>query len=189
MQGHTSCVYAAKFMPNNGNEHIITAAADRQVCINTLSVWPVVCLGLIQKDWLQIRHINLHKNAIKPYSCHHGRVRALVPIDSSKKLHSLHAQVRPFHFLTCQHALSVRASADLFVSGSDDGTARHFDTRESVSSQDAADVRKGDIIGEQRNAFHHIYDAACIPLISCICCCTLACEGAVHPEKAEPCHT
>ena len=30
-QGHTSSIYVTKFMPNTGNEQIITSAADRQV--------------------------------------------------------------------------------------------------------------------------------------------------------------
>lgn len=31
VQGHTSSIYAVKFMPSTGNEQIITSAADRQV--------------------------------------------------------------------------------------------------------------------------------------------------------------
>ena len=37
----------------------------------------------------------------------------------------------------------------MFVSGSDDGTARHFDMRESIGCQDAYGLRTGDIIGEE----------------------------------------
>ena len=31
VQGHTSTIFAVKFMPSTGNEQIITSAADRQV--------------------------------------------------------------------------------------------------------------------------------------------------------------
>ena len=31
VQGHTSSIYAARFMPNTGDEQVVTAAGDRQV--------------------------------------------------------------------------------------------------------------------------------------------------------------
>ncbi|KAK9829156.1 hypothetical protein WJX72_004226 [[Myrmecia] bisecta] len=75
--GHTAVVYAAKFLPNTNDEHIITCSADRQV-----------------------RLINLQKSAIRPFNVHRGKVKALAIMD--------------------QH---------VFLSGSEDGTVRRFDTR------------------------------------------------------------
>ncbi|DBB01012.1 TPA: hypothetical protein ACH3X1_000915 [Trebouxia sp. C0004] len=96
--GHTSSIYVTKFMPNTGNEQIITSAADRQV-----------------------RLVNLHRSAVKPYTFHHGRVKALVPLD-------------PF----------------MFISGSDDGTVRHYDTREPASTSSIPGMRTGDVLADQR---------------------------------------
>ena len=87
LQGHTSSIYAARFMPNSGNEQIITSAADRQVrsafahrdCQQNrilCSPDPAYCL--------QIRHVNLHRHAVKPYACHSGKVKALLPLDAGK---------------------------------------------------------------------------------------------------------
>ena len=49
-------------------------------------------------------------------------------------------------FLECRSAC---AFADMFMSGSDDGTARHFDMRESTGPHDVYGLRTGDIIGEE----------------------------------------
>ncbi|KAL0047044.1 hypothetical protein WJX82_004928 [Trebouxia sp. C0006] len=97
--GHTSSIYVTKFMPNTGNEQIITSAADRQV-----------------------RLVNLQRSAVKPYTFHHGRVKALVPLD-------------PF----------------MFISGSDDGTVRHYDTREPASTSSIPGMRTGDVLADQRH--------------------------------------
>ncbi|DBA77747.1 TPA: hypothetical protein ACH3X2_008439 [Trebouxia sp. C0005] len=97
--GHTSSIYVTKFMPNTGNEQIITSAADRQV-----------------------RLVNLQRSAVKPYTFHHGRVKALVPLD-------------PF----------------MFISGSDDGTVRHYDTREPASANSIPGMRTGDVLADQRH--------------------------------------
>ena len=86
MQGHTSSIFATKFMPHSGNEQIITSAADRQVCSPDLRSWHKLIHILVRPDadcCLQIRHVNLQKNAIKPYSCHNGRVKALMALDAS----------------------------------------------------------------------------------------------------------
>ncbi|KAL3147614.1 hypothetical protein ABBQ38_014665 [Trebouxia sp. C0009 RCD-2024] len=86
-------------MPSTGNEQVITSAADRQV-----------------------RLVNLHRRAIKPYTFHHGRVKALVPID-------------PY----------------MFMSGSDDGTVRHYDVRDPASSTTIPGMRTGEMIADQRH--------------------------------------
>ena len=52
------------------------------------------------------------------------------------------------------------ASVDIFVSGSEDGTARHFDLRDS--SQHIPGLRTGDIIGETLNLFIMAVLLACV---------------------------
>lgn len=99
--GHTSSIYVSKFLPNTGNAQIITSAADRQ-----------------------IRLVDLERSAIKPYTFHHGKVKALVALDPC-----------------------------LFISGSDDGTVRHYDTRErsdTNSTNSLLGMRSGDVLADQK---------------------------------------
>lgn len=39
-------------------------------------------------------------------------------------------------------------SADMFVSGSDDGTVRHYDVRDPASATTISGMRTGEMIGE-----------------------------------------
>lgn len=41
----------------------------------------------------------------------------------------------------------------MFVSGSDDGTVRHYDTRDPASTTNIPGMRTGEMIGEAHHAF------------------------------------
>ena len=153
MQGHTSSIYVTKFMPNTGNEQIITSAADRQVSNNLLkqsrlrlhAVEACTLHADIALHVLQVRLVNLQRSAVKPYTFHHGRVKALVPLDPCKP-----AQL-PAHCMLCFVLLLRLAGcfpAVMFISGSDDGTVRHYDTREPASTSSIPGMRTGDVLGE-----------------------------------------
>lgn len=44
-------------------------------------------------------------------------------------------------------------AAVMFMSGSDDGTVRHYDTREPASANSIPGMRTGDVLGEQLQSY------------------------------------
>lgn len=59
VQGHTSTILSALFLPTTGGDQVVCCSADKQV-----------------------RLLNVAKGAVRPYSLHKGRVRSLVALDS-----------------------------------------------------------------------------------------------------------
>ncbi len=179
MQGHTSSIYVTKFMPNTGNEQIITSAADRQVS-NYLLNQSWLCLHIVEActvhaehalDVLQVRLVNLQRSAVKPYTFHHGRVKALVPLDPCKPAQP------PAHCMLCVpisvayglYALRLRLArwfpAVMFISGSDDGTVRHYDTREPASTSSIPGMRTGDVLGKTAHQANNQLGLLCTCLL------------------------
>jgi len=57
--GHTKSIYSIKFMPDTNDHYLLSCSADKE-----------------------IRVVNLHKQAVRPFHCHHDRVKAVVPLSS-----------------------------------------------------------------------------------------------------------
>lgn len=54
--------------------------------------------------------------------------------------------------LTCCRFYSVLYCAGMFMSGSDDGTVRHYDTRDPASTSTIPGTRTGEMIGKAYHA-------------------------------------
>ncbi|PNH07294.1 WD and tetratricopeptide repeats protein 1 [Tetrabaena socialis] len=81
--GHTGSILAARFLTGSGGSKLVCCSTDRQV-----------------------RLVDLHKQAARPFLCHRARVKALAVV-----------------------------SPDTFLSASEDGTVRLFDVRQASSSR------------------------------------------------------
>ena len=111
--------------------------------------------------------MNLHKIAARPFGIHRHKVRTLAVLDSSTpSFHRFHFSLvfRQCCHATIQMPAVVRAvaepegspfcSADLFMSGSDDGTVRQTDIREPPrpagrSDEATSALENANIIGAQ----------------------------------------
>ena len=61
----------------------------------------------------------------------------------------------------CGHA------AVMFMSGSDDGTVRHYDTREPVSASSMPGMRTGDVLGKCMRLQSYSWAKTCAPHVIC----------------------
>lgn len=57
---------------------------------------------------------------------------------------------------TCCKACCVLCSAGMFMSGSDDGTVRHYDTRDPASTTTIPGMRTGEMVGKAYHALRHM---------------------------------